>query len=130
MEALIIPEGTNTIEVILDKEKNHFEMQGRSFPEHSVNFFKPVIEWLENYKLDPLPKTKIDLNFVYFNTSSAKLILEIIRLLDEIHQTGSELEIVWHYMEGDEDMLDAGEEYDSMVKIPFTFRSFLEEDYD
>ncbi len=128
MTPLIIPEKENTISVILDKENRNFQLKGRSFPEHSAKFFKPIIDWIDEYKKDPLDEMKIEMNFVYFNTSSAKLILEIINELDGIHKQGNSVHLMWYYLEGDEDMLDAGEEYASMVSLPFTFRSFLEED--
>ncbi len=130
MKSLIIKQTENTIKVTLDKENNIFEFIGKSFPENTTQFYKPVLSWLDEYKKNPLRSTHIHMNFIYFNTSSAKLILEIIREFNLLFKAGNEAKIVWHYLEDDYDILDAGEEYSSMVDLPFEFISFKDDDDD
>jgi len=130
MEPLIIKKQDNTIGVVLDKEKKLFRFEGRSLPENTVKFFEPVVNWVEAYKKDPADETRIDMNFIYFNTSSAKMILEVLEAFDEIRKAGKEVKVVWHYMEGDYDIKEAGEEYESMVSIPFEYIEHPEEEYE
>ncbi|HQK37835.1 MAG TPA: SiaC family regulatory phosphoprotein, partial [Bacteroidales bacterium] len=57
MEPLIIT-GTDEIPtVILDKEKNLFEISGQSIPEEAISFYSPVIDWFEEYSQNPNSKT-------------------------------------------------------------------------
>ena len=79
MDALTIKQQNNTIGIVLDKENKKFVFEGRSLPENTVKFFEPVMKWIEEYKKEPLDQTDIDLNFIYFNTSSAKIILEVLQ---------------------------------------------------
>jgi Trp operon repressor len=130
MDKLIIEQQDNTIGVVLDKEKEIFSFEGRSLPENTVKFFEPVIKWVEEYKKEPAEQTYINMNFIYFNTSSAKMILEVLEQFDEIKKAGKDVKIIWHYMEGDYDIREAGEEYESMVNIPFEFVEHPEEEYD
>jgi hypothetical protein len=130
MDTLIIKQQDNTIGVVLDKEKKIFSFEGRSLPENTVKFFEPVIKWIEAYKNDPADETYINMNFIYFNTSSAKMILEVLELFDEIKKTGKDVKIIWHYMEGDYDIREAGEEYESMVSIPFEYVEHPEDEYE
>ena len=55
-----------------------------------------------------------------FNTPSARKLLEVFRSLE-----GTNTKIVWITEEDDEDMLEAGTDFESMIKLPFEFRTKL-----
>ena len=56
----------------------------------------------------------------YFNTSSSKCILDVFKKLENLHNKSvAEVIINWYYEEDDEDMLEAGEDYQSILKLPF-----------
>jgi len=129
MRPLYIEREPNTLKVILDKEKKEFSFQGRSLPENTVKFFEPVIHWLMEYIKDPIDETVVNMNFVYFNTSSAKLLLEVLRQFDNLHKAGNNVKIIWHYMVDDFDIKEAGEEYSTMIGVPFEYVEHPEEDY-
>ena len=116
----IIREGTpKTPYVRLDGENGLVEIKGRSIPENSVEFYKPLIDWLEKYGSEPLNETNVNIQLEYFNTSSSKCILDIFKRLELIHKKGNPVEINWYYEEDDEDMFEAGEDYQSIISIPF-----------
>ena len=68
---------------------------------------------------NPKELTEVDIQLEYFNTSSSKCILDVFKKLEAIYKGGNEVVINWHYEEDDEDMLEAGEDYQSIIKIPF-----------
>ena len=116
----IIREGTQkTPYVRIDGENGVIEIKGRSIPENSVEFYKPLIEWLDNYSNSPLESTSVNVQLEYFNTSSSKCILDIFKKLELVYKKGSKVEINWYYEEDDEDMFEAGEDYQSIISIPF-----------
>ncbi len=116
----IIREGTpKTPYVRLDGENGLVEIKGRSIPENSVEFYKPIIDWLEKFGEDPAAETGVNIQLEYFNTSSSKCILDIFKRLELIHKKGNKVEINWYYEEDDEDMFEAGEDYQSIINIPF-----------
>jgi hypothetical protein len=130
MDALMIEREPNTLKVVLDKNNKIFLFEGRSLPENTVKFFEPVMQWLAEYKNNPADETIVNMNFVYFNTSSAKLLLQVLREFDAIHKDGKKVKIIWHYMVEDTDIQEAGEEYSTMVNIPFEYIEHPEEDYE
>jgi hypothetical protein len=130
MKPLVIEREPNTLKIILDKDAKVFLFEGRSLPENTVKFFEPVLQWLTEYSKDPIDETIVNMNFVYFNTSSAKLLLEVLRLFDSINKSGKKVKIIWHYMVEDYDIHEAGEEYSTMISVPFEYVEHPEEDYE
>lgn len=124
MDPINIEPQKDTPKVTLDKENNIFELSGKSLPENVVEFYKPVLEWLDTYSNSPNPKTKFEMKFLYFNTASSKLILDILFKLADMHENGTEVLVSWYYKENNEEMKEAGEEYADIVEIPFEFISF------
>jgi hypothetical protein len=109
-----------------DPQSGNMQMKGKSIPENSVIFYKPVFEWLDNYIQNPAPKTSLSIQLDYFNTSSSKCIVDIFKKLELISKNGKgEVIINWLYDENDDDMLEAGEDYKSLIKIPFNLVSFV-----
>ena len=101
------------------------ELKGKSIPENSVAFYKPLLEWLDNYSLSPNVSTVLNFQLDYFNTSSAKVIADILKRLDKLQEsTLSNVTINWYYQDIDEDMLEAGEDYKSFTKSVFNLISY------
>lgn len=119
MKSLIITGSPKTPTIRFDSKAGIFEIKGRSIPENSVEFYKPLVDWLESYKDEPLPKTTVEIRLEYFNTSSSKCLLELFKKLEAIHKAQNEVEVNWYYEEDDEDMLEAGEDYESIIRVPF-----------
>lgn len=124
MELINIEATDETPKVILNPETHVFEFSGKSLPEDVTQFYNPLLEWLETYKSSPGSSTKAIFKMDYFNTASSKLILDILMLLEEIHEETSGVSVEWHFKEDDEDMEEAGEEYSDIVDVPFKSISF------
>ena len=96
------------------------EISGKSIPENSLEFYKPAFEWLDNYLQSPAPITELKISLEYFNTSSSKCLLDIFRKLETINLSGkSDVKVFWFYDADDEDMMEAGEDYQALVQVPF-----------
>jgi hypothetical protein len=63
--------------------------------------------------------TEVDVKLEYFNTSSSKCILDLFKQLEKLNQQNTEVKINWYYEEDDEDMAEAGEDYDAIIDLPF-----------
>lgn len=131
MEPLIIKETIATPKVIFDIQNNDFELKGCSRPEDVRDFYVPIIEWLQELKATASDELKSKFTkeqpivfkfiFDYFNSSSAKFILDILVLINEIHESGLSLRIDWFHDENDEDMKEVGEELSEVVDLPFEY---------
>jgi hypothetical protein len=119
MEALLIDGTQKTPTVQFDPTKGVLEIKGRSIPENSIEFYKPLVDWLEEYSSSPTNKTIVNVHLEYFNTSSSKCILDVFKKLETLHKSNNDVQINWYYEEDDEDMLEAGEDYESIIRVPF-----------
>ncbi len=123
MENLKIEPGIKTPHIYFVYDTGKLELKGKSIPENSVEFYKPVYDWLDNYAAAPKPQTEIIVGLEYFNTSSSKCLLDIFRKLENINKAGqSNVKVIWLYEEEDEDMMEAGDDYKTIVKLPFEIR--------
>lgn len=115
----------DTPEITFDAEQNLFTISGRSLPEDVTSFYKPVFEWLEQFNENAVNGTVFKFKLEYFNTASSKVILDILMKLEELTQSGNvSLAIEWHYMDGDDDMQEAGDEYKELVEVPFNLIAY------
>lgn len=119
METIIREGSPKTPFIKLDGDNGVVEIKGRSIPENSVEFYKPIIDWLEKFGDSCSGETNVNIQLEYFNTSSSKCILDIFKRLELIHKKGNQVEVSWYYEEDDEDMFEAGEDYQSIISIPF-----------
>lgn len=119
METLRIEATDDSPQVLLDQEDNQFEISGKSLPEDVVDFYQPVMDWITSYKEKPNARTEFNLKMIYFNTASSKQIMDVLMILEEMVEEGHEVVIRWHSKQSDEDMQEAGKEYEEMLEIPF-----------
>lgn len=123
----ITMEGTaKTPDLSFDANTGVFDIKGRSIPENSVEFYKPVLEWLDKYTQQTQPKTVVNVQLEYFNTSSSKCILDILKKFEVIAKNGNDIVINWFYESDDEDMLEAGNDYKDIIKVPFNITEIEE----
>ena len=102
----------------MDAQKGRIELKGSSIMENSRAFYEPVLAWLKEYARNP-KNTEVHIDFDYFNSSSAKVLISILRTLARIKKEGYTLRIDWCYSKDDDDMKECGENYASMVDADF-----------
>ncbi|HAN78108.1 MAG TPA: nuclear pore complex subunit [Bacteroidales bacterium] len=128
MESIALKGTGKTPTVNFNAEEGLIEIKGRSIPENSIEFYKPLVDWLDKYAATPASKTTVKIQLEYFNTSSSKCILDVFKKLEAVQRSTESVLINWYYEEDDEDMLEAGEDYQSILKIPFKMIEIIDED--
>ncbi|MDM8001393.1 MAG: DUF1987 domain-containing protein [Bacteroidota bacterium] len=125
MDKLILRPTIFTPRVILDHEEHFIEISGESRPNDVGDFFGPIISWMNEYS-ESLPRTGGEgkqlvshFNFNYFNSASAKCILDICKILARIRSNGTAVSVKWYYVRGDDDMMETGREMEMIVNMPF-----------
>ncbi len=118
MDNITMEGSAKTPEISFDASTGVFNLKGRSIPENSVEFYKPVLEWLDQYATQSQAKTVLNVQLEYFNTSSSKCILDLLKKFEKI-SGNSDVIINWHYESDDEDMMETGEDYKEIIKVPF-----------
>lgn len=115
MGPLLIAATAKTPEIKFDADLGQLILSGRSIPENAVDFYRPVLEWAQ--AISPETALTVMVQLEYFNTSSSKCLLDLFKRLEP----GDGVTVKWHFDADDEDMLEAGEDYDHIVSLPFTF---------
>ena len=128
MEPLFIKGSLHTPFVDFNSNTGILELRGRSIPEETLNFYNPLIQWVEQYIENPQPNTLINLKIEYLNSGSHTSLLVILKKLEELHiaKKSGEMLVKWYYEQDDEYMMEAGEEFRGMLKMPFEFISVVE----
>ncbi len=117
----IYKEGTSKLpKITLDYQKGLIELIGRSIPEDTDQLFRPLINWLVDYVSKPQPKTTVNINLEYFNSSSAKYLTRLLNKLTYL-ENNCVLEINWYYV--DEESLEEGEDFADILDLKMNFYS-------
>ncbi|MDM8566639.1 DUF1987 domain-containing protein [Candidatus Halobeggiatoa sp. HSG11] len=118
MENLNIKATKHTPEVTFDVDKHFLELKGECYPENITNFTIPIFKLLKVY-LQHLEKQTFTVNveFIYFNSSSSKMLLDLFDILDkEVVNYKKNIVVNWIYNVEDEDAEEYGEEFEEELE--------------
>jgi hypothetical protein len=120
MEELRILPTKNSPEIILNPE-GMIRIKGRSIHENVTDFFSPVEDWVSGYIETPAEVTCVDMNLEYFNSASAKVFIHLLQKITYVTLKHKKFIFNWYYEDGDEDILERGEYFSSVLDVPFCF---------
>jgi len=120
MEKFHLEGSPKTPEIDFNGDTGILELRGRSIPENSVEFYAPLNKWLEEYAVQANENTTLDMKLEYFNTSSSKCILDLFKRLEKMNGGVTTVHVNWYFETEDEDMAEAGEDYQAIVELPFS----------
>ena len=96
----------NTPYVKLDMEGGNLIIIGRSYPEHPELFYDPLLLEVSKYKGQlKFPKFTLKIALEIMNSGSTKY---IFRLVKDLYELSTGMEIIWYYEVDDESMLEEG----------------------
>jgi hypothetical protein len=107
-------------EIILNPD-GIIKIKGRSIHENVTEFFEPVEAWITEYIEDPADVTCVDVVLEYFNSASAKVFITLFQKITRVSLKHKKFIFNWYYENGDEDILERGEYFSSVLDIPFNF---------
>ena len=112
MTEILRSETEFTPEIAFDFKSNVFLIKGNSYPENVSDFYGGIIPKLSEHLATV---QDVDLhftfNFVYFSSTTAKIIMQLFDELDECAQNGNTVSIEWNFESEDEEMQKIGEEF-------------------
>jgi hypothetical protein len=110
--------------VILDPKTGEFRIWGRVLPEDGNKFFKPILEWVEEYVEHPNDETIFYFKLDYYNSSTARMLTKLIVILEHIQEVNKKVKVVWEHSKEDEGMEERGDELKSISYLPFELRAY------
>lgn len=103
MDSYILEATKYTPYIELDTKLSSLKIIGESYPENALQLFQPLLMKIDAYFADPETKLDIDLQIDYLNTSSSKMLIDLISKLSDYFDQGHEITAVWNYPAEDED---------------------------
>ncbi len=128
MNKLILTATDTTPQITLDHLQSKFEIIGESSPEDSKKFYSALFSWMEEYKnylyfINEQSGTKKKLVFTfhlsYVSSSALKYTYNFLQKIEELKPLCESITIRWLYDKDDTDMEENGNEFSTMVHIPF-----------
>jgi len=119
MEKMKLNATFETPAVTLDSNIGKLEFTGRSLPEDTATFYRPILKWIETYLEAPNIITNIDIKLEYFNTATSKVLLNMLSKFKD----SNNVTVHWFHHEEDEDMLESGKEFEELINIPFAYHT-------
>lgn len=115
MENIIREATDRTPAVVFDFEGGVFSFKGESYPEDASAFFGPLHKAMDDFLNGSFQGDIVfNVEFEYFNSSSAKVLMNLFQLLEDAAQTkGKSTVINWYYNEDDDSMQEFGEDFAS-----------------
>ncbi len=111
-----------TPKINFDLDAKIFSIDGESFLEDTDAFYAPIIDWLTSFVEAYSGKVVFNFSFLYYNSSSSKTILRIFKLLKCYQEAQNEVVINWHYLEGNEDIEQEGQDFADLVDISINLK--------
>jgi hypothetical protein len=116
--------------IVLDPCHNVLEFYGFSLPENPIEFYEPILAWLNELKTD-MEKNRDNpkeinaiFKMVYYNSASLRQLMEIFNIFSEIYHFGLPIQISWQYDSEDPQMAESGKELGDITKVPINIVAY------
>ncbi|MFO0356671.1 MAG: DUF1987 domain-containing protein [Sphingobacteriaceae bacterium] len=123
MENLFI-EPTSKTPLVDFKSNGQLKISGNSYPENVIEFYEPLLKWIDEVLKSKVISISISLELKYINTNFIKFILTLIKKIN--NNTKVSINVTWLYEIDDEDIYDTGRDIEELTNIKF---EFLEKDF-
>lgn len=124
MDTLAIAATDRSPEIRFDFQSRTLSLRGESYPEDVAAFYGPVLGDLEAF-LKRLEGEAVvfDIALVYFNSSSAKALMNLFFMLEAAAEAGNAITVNWHYAEDDDTMQEFGEDFaEDLAQVTFNLK--------
>jgi len=125
MERLQIQETKRSPLIDFDPQTGIMTMSGKSIPEYTDVFYDPITEWVTHYCETPADETTFDCNFEYLNSSSKKVLLDMLKM---VKAKGIPLKVKWRHEKDLDDIMDEGVLLGKLCDIEFEMCPYELED--
>ena len=113
MDSLVIEASRSSPTIRFNAETRCLSVSGESYPENAAAFYAPVFAWLKTFlaRLEPGAAVQVDLEVLYLNSSSTKVMLNFLDLIEQAAQDGAQVTVNWRYDPDNETILECGQDF-------------------
>lgn len=106
--------------ILVDEEKGYIKFEGESYHENVIDFFSEVNDWLKEYLKTDFTSLTFDCGLKYFNSSTAKLLLNMLMEMDEYASDEKNVVVNWITTEENDIIIECGEDFqEEMTNLTF-----------
>jgi hypothetical protein len=117
MEIVDIEATRRTPKMYLDESAMVIKISGSSLPEDAIQTYQPVMDWIDNINPNFESELVCELYFEFLNSTSHKMVYEILTRLEEFQKKGRRVKVIWYYDEMDEDLMEMGEQFVALLDV-------------
>ncbi len=111
MDNLYIPPTPCSPEVDFRFDAHTLSLRGESYPENAAAFYGGILARLRDYLAQPDGnRIEVGIALAYFNSSSTKMLFNLIEALSDAAGEGREVVLRWYHDEEDDTILEFGQE--------------------
>ncbi len=114
-KSFVVASTSSTPQVAYSTTSGLCSLVGVSTPVDSMDFYRPIIQWVMDHQSEIKEGTQFEFQLNYFNSSSMKALLWLIQQISELIQSGKDWKLVWVVLEEDEFMQEGGEAIQSLI---------------
>jgi hypothetical protein len=108
-----------TPDVSFSAETGICEIAGESYQEESFEFYKTLMNWVEEYTKKIKKSITFNFKLTYFNTSSSRAILELLYILKRYEVAGGTVTLNWYYNDPEDSIYEEAEDFQTQSKLHF-----------
>lgn len=106
--------------ILIDEEKGYMKFEGESFHENVIEFYRDVGDWLEAFLKTEFESFTFDCELKYFNSSTAKLLLNMLMEMDEYAADNKSITVNWITTPDNDIIIECGEDFqEEMENLQF-----------
>lgn len=129
MHTLRIPPTGSTPEIILNPD-GIIDIKGRSMHAISECFSMQIEQWLKEYVTDPAEVTNVNFQLEYISTGNLGFFRSLILMITRVLMVNRKYVFNWYYEEGDNDIIEKGENISLSAGVDFNFILISDPDLD
>jgi len=112
-----LPARERSPEIDFRYSDNRLTMRGEAYPEDAASFFGPLLKEVAAHCAATQGQAlTAEFQLIYFNTSSAKALMNLIQILEKAGLGGTQVHIRWLIQKDDDVMREFGEDFASELK--------------
>jgi hypothetical protein len=102
--------------VLIDEEEKYMKLEGRSFHENVMVFYKDVNDWLDSFLKTDFGLFTFDFEMNYFNSSTSKLLHNFLMKMDICVSAKNRIVVNWITTSDNDIIIECGEDFQEEIK--------------
>ena len=111
--------------VLIDEEKRYMKLEGESYHENVISFYKDISDWLEEFLKTDFDSFTFDCELKYFSSSTVKVLLNMLLDMDN-SKNAKKIYVNWITTKQNKIIIECGEDFEEDLEN-ITFNLVIKE---